>query len=213
VVAILIFDRQSLYQASISTKLSRLLPESIQIVDCATESELVRSISNNPGAILFLGQVSLRSETMKLARKFSCPVVWIAERKDEYLPLLAQPVIRGIMFRTAKAADLTECISALRQRRTWIQSLDNPDTSASSRQEMWGLLTPKERYLTALLLEGMQSKQIAVQLGTTPQVIKNRVVLIYDKLGVRNRYDLLKALLESPPTCESASMEPLGSRM
>ena len=54
----------------------------------------------------------------------------------------------------------------------------------------------------------MQCKEIAAQLGTTCQVIKNSVVLIYDKLGVRNRYDLLKALLESPPTCESASMEP-----
>jgi DNA-binding NarL/FixJ family response regulator len=213
VVAVLIFDRQSIYQASISSRLSRLLPESIQIVDCATESELVRSVANNPGATLFLGQVSLRSETMRLAGKHSCTVVWIAERKDEYLPLLAQTVIRGIMYRTAKAADLTECISAMREKRSWIQLLDSQDSSASSRQEMWNLLTPKERHLTALLLEGMQSKHIAVRLGTTPQVIKNRVALIYDKLGVRNRYDLLKFLMESPPTCESASIEPLGAKM
>jgi len=212
VVAILIFDRQSLYQASISSRLSRLLPESIQVVDCATESELIRGIANNPGATLFLGQVSLRSETMRLARKHSCSVVWISERKDEYLRLLAQPMIRGIMFRTAKAADLTECISALRERRMWIQPLENYEVGASSRQELWGLLTLKERSLTALLLEGMQSKQIAVQLGTTPQVIKNRVVLIYDKLGVRTRYDLLKALLERSPNCQRLSTEPLGSR-
>jgi hypothetical protein len=45
---------------------------------------------------------------MKLAQEFSCPVVWIAERKDEYLPLVNQPAIRGIMFRTATAADLEE---------------------------------------------------------------------------------------------------------
>ena len=207
-VTILIFDRQSLCQASISTRLSRLLPESTQVVDCATEAELARHIANNPGATLFLGQISLRSEAMKLARQFSCPVVWIAERKDEYLPLLTQPAIRGIMFRTAKAADLAECIAALRERRTWIQPLDNPDDATSSRQEKWGLLTQKQRQITALLLEGMKCKEIAAQRGTTCQVIKNSVVLIYDKLGVRNRYDLLKALLESPPTCESASMKP-----
>jgi DNA-binding NarL/FixJ family response regulator len=59
-----------------------------------------------------------------------------------------------------------------------------------------------------LLVEGKQCKEIAAQLGTTCQVIKNRVVLIYDKLGVRNRYDLLKALLDAPPTCGSASMKP-----
>ena len=205
-VTILIFDRQSLCQASISTRLSLLLPESTQVVDCASEDELARHIANNPGATLFLGQVSLRSETMKLARQLSCPVVWIAERKDEYLPLLTQPAIRGIMFRTAKAADLAECIAALRERRTWIQPLDSLDDATSSQQEKWDLLTQKQRQLTALLLEGMKCKDIAAQRGTTCQVIKNSVVLIYDKLGVRNRYDLLKALLESPPTCEGASL-------
>ena len=81
-VTILVFDRQSLYQASISNRLSRLLPESTQVADCATEAELASRITNNPGATLFLGQISLRSEAMKLARQFSCPVVWIAERKD-----------------------------------------------------------------------------------------------------------------------------------
>jgi DNA-binding NarL/FixJ family response regulator len=208
VVTILVFDRQSLCQASISNRLSRLLPESTQISDCATEAELVSRLTNNPGATLFLGQVSLRSEAMKLARQFSCPVVWIAEPKDEYLPLVNQPVIRGILFRTAKAEDLAECIAALREHRTWIQSLDDPENATISRQDKWGLLTPKQRHITALLVEGKQCKEIAAQLGTTCQVIKNRVVLIYDKLGVRNRYDLLKALLEAPPTCESASMKP-----
>jgi len=208
VVTILVFDRQSLYQASISTRLSRLLPESTQVADCATEAELASRITSNPGATLFLGQISLRSEAMKLARQFSCPVVWIAERKDEYLPLLNQPAICGILFRTANAADLAECIAALREHRTWIQSLDCPDDTTSSGQDKWGLLTQKQRYITALLVEGKQCKEIAAQLGTTCQVIKNRVVLIYDKLGVRNRYDLLKALLEAPPTCESASMRP-----
>ena len=211
-VTILIFDRQSLCQASISTRLSLLLPEATQVADCASEDELARHIANNPGATLFLGQVSLRSETMKLALQLSCPVVWIAERKDEYLPLLTQPAIRGIMFRTAKAADLAECIAALRERRTWIQPLDSPDDATSSRQEKWDLLTQKQRQLTAFLLEGMQCKEIAAHRGTTCQVIKNSVVLIYDKLGVRNRYDLLKALLESPPTCERASIKPCAHK-
>ena len=144
---------------------------------------------------------------MKLAQQFSCRVVWIAERKDDYLPLLTQPMIRGIIFRTAKPSDLAECVAALREQQMWIQSLDNSEAAESSRQERWRLLTQKERQLTALLLEGLQSKEIAAQQGTTCQVIKNRISLIYDKLGVRNRYDLLKTLLESPQTCESASME------
>ena len=212
-VTILIFDRQSICQASISTRLRRVLPESTQVVDCATEAELARLIANNPGATLFLGQISLRSRIMKLAQEFSCPVVWIAERKDEYLPLVNQPAIRGIMFRTATAADLEECLNALWERRTWIQSVNNPDIATSSRQAKWGLLTQKQKQITSLLLDGVQCKEVATQLGTTCQVIKNSVVLIYDKLGVGSRYDLLKAFLEFPTTCESASMELRGPKM
>jgi DNA-binding NarL/FixJ family response regulator len=113
-------------------------------------------------------------------------VVWIAERKDEYLPSVNQPAIRGILFRTAKAADLAECIAALRERRPWIQSLDYADDAIPSRQDKWGLLTQKQRNITALLVEGKQCKEIAAQLGTTCQVIKNRVVLIY-YAGCRHR--------------------------
>ncbi len=211
-ITVLIFDRQSICQTSISTHLSRILPESTQVADCATEAELARHITDNPGATLFLGQVSLRSEAMQLARQLACPVVWIAERKDEYLPLLAQPAICGIIFRTANAADLADCIAALRERRRWIQPLDQSDDVTSCRRERLGLLTPKQKQLTALLLEGLQCKEIAAQFGTTCQVVKNSVVLIYDKLGVRNRYDLLKALLESPPTCECASIKPRTPR-
>ena len=162
-IRVLIFDRQSICQTSISTHLSRILPESTQVADCATEAELARYIIDNPGASLFLGQVSLRSEAMQLARQLACPVVWIAERKDEYLPLLAQPAICGIIFRTANAADLADCIAALRERRTWIQPLDQSDDGTSRRQERLGVLTPKQKQLTALLLEGLQCKEIAVQ--------------------------------------------------
>ena len=70
-VTILIFDRQSLCQASILTRLSLLLPESTRVADCATEAELARHITDNPGATLFLGQISFRSEAMQLARQLS----------------------------------------------------------------------------------------------------------------------------------------------
>jgi DNA-binding NarL/FixJ family response regulator len=208
VVAILIYDRQSLCQTSISTRLSRLLPDSIEIVECATESELAYCIVKQPGATLFLGQVSLRSETIRLARMHSCPIVWIAERKDSLLPLMAEPAICGLMYRTAKAADLAECFCALREGRMWIQPLDWTDDDESSRDELWNLLTLREKQIAALLRSGVKNRAIAAQLGTTYQVIKNHTTRIYNKLGVNCRVDLIMALQKSPPTCESASMGP-----
>ena len=137
--------------------------------------------------------------------RYSCPVVWIAERKDALLPLLAHAAIRGIMYRTVRSVDLRDCLFALRQGRRWTQPLELSDDDEAAQDQLWSLLTQKEQQLAALLVEGLKSKDIAVQLGTTPQVIKNRASLIYNKLGVNGRFDLLKVLLLSPPTCESAS--------
>jgi DNA-binding NarL/FixJ family response regulator len=210
VVAILIYDRQSLFQTSISAAINRLLPQS-EVVDRATESEVARWIISRPGTTLFLGQVSLRSETMRLATVHSCPVVWIAERKDSLLPLLAEPATRGIMYRTAKAADLRECFCALREGRMWIQPRDWTDDDESAPDELWNLLTLREKQIAALLRVGVKNRAIAAQLGTTYQVIKNYTTRIYNKLGVNCRVDLIMALQTSPPTCESASMAPHGS--
>jgi DNA-binding NarL/FixJ family response regulator len=116
------------------------------------------------------------------------------------------------MYRTAKAADLRECFCALREGRMWIQPRDWTDDDESAPDELWKLLTFSEKCLAALLLDGVKNKAIAAQLGTTYQVIKNRTTRIYNKLGVDNRIDLLKTLQKSPPTCESASMAPHGSK-
>jgi DNA-binding NarL/FixJ family response regulator len=206
-VTILVFDRQSIWQTSISHQLRRVFPgPTTRVADFATEAELVANIAGNPGAILFLGQISLDSKAIRLARELSCPVVWIAERKDAYLPLLSLSGICAIIFRTAKPADLAECIAALRERRTWIQSLDGHEAK-SPLDEKWSLLTAKERNVTALMVGGMKYKDIATLHGTTCQVIKNKISLIYDKLGVRDRFSLQRAFLQSSLTCEDASAE------
>ena len=94
-VAVLIYDRQSLFQTSISTAVNRLLPQS-EVVDRNTESEVARWIIGRPGTTLFLGQVSLRSETMRLAKVHSCPVVWIAERKDSLFSSLGDDAVSSV---------------------------------------------------------------------------------------------------------------------
>ena len=47
---------------------------------------------------------------------------------------------------------------------------------------------------------GMRNKEIAYQIGTTEQVIKNYLRKIYDKLGVSDRLELALVLPASPDT-------------
>jgi DNA-binding NarL/FixJ family response regulator len=51
-------------------------------------------------------------------------------------------------------------------------------------------LTPKELQIVALVSEGCKNREIAMQLGTKEQVIKNYLRSIYDKTGVSDRLEL-----------------------
>jgi len=51
-------------------------------------------------------------------------------------------------------------------------------------------LSTKEMAIIACITQGKRNKEIAFQLGTTEQVIKNYLRKIYDKLGVSDRLEL-----------------------
>jgi excisionase family DNA binding protein len=58
-------------------------------------------------------------------------------------------------------------------------------------------LTPKEFLIVSCVTRGMKSRDIASQLGTTEQVIKNYLRSVYDKLGVSSRVELAIYCLHS----------------
>ena len=51
-------------------------------------------------------------------------------------------------------------------------------------------LTPRELQIVALICEGLKNKQIAAQLGTKEQAVKNYLRSIYVKAGVSDRLEL-----------------------
>jgi DNA-binding NarL/FixJ family response regulator len=53
------------------------------------------------------------------------------------------------------------------------------------------LLTPAQKEVRALALEGLTNAEIAEERGTTIGTVKNHLQAVYDKLGVRNRVGLI----------------------
>jgi DNA-binding NarL/FixJ family response regulator len=51
-------------------------------------------------------------------------------------------------------------------------------------------LTVRETQVAALVYEGLTNREIGSSLGTTEQVIKNYLRVIFDKLGVWSRLEL-----------------------
>ena len=101
--------------------------------------------------------------------------------------------VHGVVYRNVTGPALLECVRKVAAGETWIQ----PQTLAPEEAEndMVGArvrdrLTPKELRIVALIVQGYKNKDIAAELGTTEQVIKNYLRNIYDKIGVSDRLEL-----------------------
>lgn len=60
-------------------------------------------------------------------------------------------------------------------------------------------LTPRETQVLQRLLEGSTTREIAESYGIGQQTVKNYVTVIYEKLGVRGRTQLLRTCLPPAP--------------
>jgi DNA-binding NarL/FixJ family response regulator len=61
-----------------------------------------------------------------------------------------------------------------------------------TRAEDLSILTPAEREIVPLLLEGYTNRQIALARGSSERTVANQVRAIFDKLGVGSRRELLR---------------------
>jgi DNA-binding NarL/FixJ family response regulator len=101
--------------------------------------------------------------------------------------------VHGVIYRNVTGPALVECVRKVSRGETWVQDVAVP--SELTENDMVGLrvrdrLTAKELRIVALIVQGYKNKEIATQLGTTEQVIKNYLRNVYDKIGVSDRLEL-----------------------
>jgi DNA-binding NarL/FixJ family response regulator len=75
------------------------------------------------------------------------------------------------------------------------QAAGSRDARDADRQPVprWvGLLTRREREILELLAQGFHNRQIAEQLHVAEQTVKNNVSVIYSKLDVHDRLDIIR---------------------
>ncbi|HUI83913.1 MAG TPA: response regulator transcription factor [Candidatus Binatia bacterium] len=101
------------------------------------------------------------------------------------------PGLRGVLSRKASAATLVESVrclaqggSYLRPRATGADAIDVVGERVTSE------LTRRELKIIAAVVQGYRNREIAAQLGTSEQMIKNAMQVIYDKTGVSDRLEL-----------------------
>ncbi len=189
---LILADNQAIFRAGAARVLA--LEDDMRIV--AQCDDFVRLCS---ALDAWRGSIVLFSSTMQLdpkavaarAREAGCRAILVAENGAEITQDLAMTV-DGVVFRNVAGPDLVACIRRVAQGQ---RSVQHSNVTSILAQDAVGArvrdrLTPKEMQIVALIAQGCKNKQIATQLNTKEQVIKNYLRSIYDKTGVSDRLEL-----------------------
>jgi two-component system, NarL family, nitrate/nitrite response regulator NarL len=106
--------------------------------------------------------------------------------------------VRGMIPRSISPDLLVKCVRKIAAGETWIDNQSVNWVIEAYRSQATALtgprnqprLSPKELAIITCITQGKRNKEIAYQLGTTEQVIKNYLRKVYDKLGVSDRLEL-----------------------
>jgi DNA-binding NarL/FixJ family response regulator len=106
--------------------------------------------------------------------------------------------VRGIINRAISPDLLVRCIRKVaggemwldNQGVSWVIEAYKTQATALTSPRPKNRLTDKEMLIVACVAQGMKNKDIAAEIGTTEQVVKNYLRRVYDKLGVSDRLEL-----------------------
>ncbi|MGH9523268.1 MAG: LuxR C-terminal-related transcriptional regulator [Terriglobales bacterium] len=106
--------------------------------------------------------------------------------------------VRGIVNRAIMPELLLRCVRKVAEGEIWLENRGvnwvieayKSQASMLTSPRPKNRLTDKELQIISGVAQGMRNKEIAEEIGTTEQVIKNYLRKVYDKLGVSDRLEL-----------------------
>ena len=201
-IRIILADSQAIYRVGIRKVFA--LEDDIRVVAQADSLEnLYAAIERYPTDIVLLEGSLLASRTnaitdlLRLAPDVKL-IVQAASTDENHTVELYRRGVRGIVSRSISPDLLVRCVRRIAAGETWIDNQSVNWVIEAYRAQAAALvsprnqprLSPKEMSIIACITQGKRNKEIAFQLGTTEQVIKNYLRKIYDKLGVSDRLEL-----------------------
>lgn len=117
------------------------------------------------------------------------PILWVNDLADVDCFRALRCGARGILKKSLPVAALLECLRAVATGNVWIegspdQSPDGADRRSTPR------LTPREKQIVHQICEGQKNKEIAEALSITAGTVKVHLMHIFEKTGVKDRFEL-----------------------
>jgi DNA-binding NarL/FixJ family response regulator len=201
-IRVILADSQAIYRVGIRKIIA--LEDDIRVVAQADSlANLFAAIQRYPTDVVLMeggilsGTVDAIPELLRMAPDVK--LILQATPSDESNTVeLYRKGVRGIISRSISPDLLVKCIRKIAVGETWIDNRSVSWVIEAYRAQAADLvnprtqpkISPKELQIITCITQGKRNKEIATQLGTTEQVIKNHLRKIYDKLGVSDRLEL-----------------------
>jgi DNA-binding NarL/FixJ family response regulator len=202
VIRIILADSQAIYRVGIRKIFA--LEDDLRVVAQADSLENLRAaIERYPSDVVLLegallgGSTNHVTDLLRAAPDAKLIIQAVATDETQTVELYRKGV-RGIISRSISPDLLVRCVKRIAAGETWIDNQSVNWVIEAYRAQAAALvspksqprLSPKEMAIITCITQGKRNKEIAFQLGTTEQVIKNYLRKIYDKLGVSDRLEL-----------------------
>jgi len=215
VIRVILADSQAIYRVGMRKVFA--LEDDIRVVaQVDTMENLHAAVQRFPSDVVLLeaslldGTNNAIPELARLAPETKVIVQALAADESRTVELYRRGV-RGIIPRSISPDLLVKCVRKIAQGETWIdnQSVNwvieayRSNAASLTDKRTQPRLSAKEHAIIYCITQGKRNKEIATQIGTTEQVIKNYLRKIYDKLGVSDRLELALYCLHHQLTPET----------
>ncbi len=162
----------------------------------ATPAEAMTRIALERPDIVMVDQGSGLRQTLnfltelKVASPSSHSVLWIAEMAEIESFRALQLGARGILRRSLPIATMLDCLRTVGKGNLWLENTISDQVVGFLNRRNSARLTPREREIVRLICRGLKNKEIAEQLLITPGTVKVHLMHIFEKTGVKDRFEL-----------------------
>lgn len=118
------------------------------------------------------------------------PILWAAEISEVESFRALQVGARGILKKTLPIQIIVDCLRTVAKGNIWIESSISNQFVGFINRRTTPRLTPREEEILTLVMRGMKNKQIAEGLSITTGTVKVHLMHIFEKTGVKDRFEL-----------------------
>jgi DNA-binding NarL/FixJ family response regulator len=191
-INVIIADHQAIFRAGIAKVLA--VEEDIRIVGQPQSSEqLLNVLDRLRSRVLILSTsfLPLLPDIQEIARARNIALLMLVENTEAASDFMRMGV-QGVIYRCAGGNIVVEAVRRLSRGEPFLQG---PNMDSEVSEDFVGArvrdrLSDRELRIISAVVQGYKNRDIALQLYTSEQMVKNALRNIFDKIGVSDRLEL-----------------------